>query len=459
MRTYSKLKTFVRRPVRTWVKVSSAFVFLIVMLLVLEFMAAGIITIYISSTFNSFQIDEYNELYRKNSYKRSPMSLYLHDRKISFVNKTNASSIEYEIIPTEHESRMHQIGQDTMKAKLDSIRKQDYLNSTARHPSNRKIRKTAYPYEIRIRWKAYKTQLKLHSELLSKVNLTKWDTWNCTKCFDNQFHFLNPSKICAVAGSESAGDVDLLVIVTSQAKNIENRMALRRTWLSLAKNNTSNMRYIFFLGRIEDAEDARNISKENLQFNDIVIGNFTDHYDYLTTKTVAGIYWTNKYCPNSKYFLKTDDDMWVNTEKILSMLQKIPDSGFVGGACLPRAKPIRTLTGTLRKFYLPYTDFLFKFYPPYCQGLGILVSQDIVRAVSSISQNTPFFKFEDVYLGLCFAKLRVRLNLIPAFKDRLYDHYTKYYNMTTCDLKGDEFVTVHKVPIHVMELAWNAACT
>ena len=131
----------------------------------------------------------------------------------------------------------------------------------------------------------------------------------------------------------------------------------------------------------------------------------------------------------------------------------------MSAACLPQVKPVRTLTGTLRKFYIPYTDFRYTFYPPYCQGLGILVSQDVVRDVRNISPSIPFFKIEDVYLGLCFSRLRIRLNVIPGFKDRLYDYYTKYYNMTVCDMKGDDFIAVHQVPTNVMEIAWNKHCT
>ena len=51
-------------------------------------------------------------------------------------------------------------------------------------------------------------------------------------------------------------------------------------------------------------------------------GNFQDAYHNITTKMLFGLKWLKDYCPASKFVLKLYDDVFLNTYKILELLQK-----------------------------------------------------------------------------------------------------------------------------------------
>lgn len=47
-----------------------------------------------------------------------------------------------------------------------------------------------------------------------------------------------------------------------------------------------------------------------------------DTYRNLTLKTIMGMKWASKYCSGAKFFLKIDDDMTLNTYKLLKYLEE-----------------------------------------------------------------------------------------------------------------------------------------
>ncbi|KAK3095329.1 hypothetical protein FSP39_013265 [Pinctada imbricata] len=431
------------RCVQVLYRVSALIISLCFIFIFLETLAAGIVTIYISSTFNTIRIsnDVRNKDYEYFDHN-SGSSVLSMKKKERNVDKVIIGDEEYEIIKTE---------ENPVK-----MQKKSYITQ-APHEDIPTSREEFKKWAVERRWKKLKLRVAEREKLLLTIDQSRWDTWACNECFYNKFEFINPSKnVCSI--HRGMKGIKLLFVITTQPQNFNNRLTLRNTWLTLAKNNTGEIRYIFLLGNVSNALDFDGIRKENLIYNDIVIGNFTDNYTTLTIKTLAGMSWTVENCRSSKYVMKTDDDMWINTKRLLPMLSNFSKSFFVGGACLPDVKPIRTLTGTLRKFYVPYVDFQYKKYPPYCQGLGILVSSDVAEKVLHVSRDTPFFIFEDVYLGLCFARLRVRPINIPGFQDNSFEQYSKYYNLTISDMIGEKFITIHQAPNDVMVEAWNKTC-
>ncbi len=78
--------------------------------------------------------------------------------------------------------------------------------------------------------------------------------------------------------------------------------------------------------------------------------------------------WAAHFCNSTKFFLKVDDDMIVNSYALLPFLEVYPQPVTDSLLCLPNmhAKVDRNVTS---KFYMSEKEVLAEYYPPYCNGL------------------------------------------------------------------------------------------
>ncbi|KAK0130926.1 Beta-1,3-galactosyltransferase 2 [Merluccius polli] len=81
---------------------------------------------------------------------------------------------------------------------------------------------------------------------------------------------------------------------------------------------------VFLLGlpsRGNITEQQEHISKENLQYHDLIQSDFVDSYINLTIKTMVIMDWLATRCPNVSYTMKIDSDMFPNVENLVTMLK------------------------------------------------------------------------------------------------------------------------------------------
>ena len=196
-------------------------------------------------------------------------------------------------------------------------------------------------------------------------------------------------------------DIDLLIIILTVHENVQQRTALRDSWLTPTTNNTSNVRYAFLLGEIKDRKLQADIMRENDAFKDIIKEDFVDVYSNLTYKTIMGFKWAAIKCGVAKAVLKTDDDMFINVPNVLDIVKShfnFLQTGIVG-SCWKSTRPNRNQKS---KWYASENSFPGKVYPSFCSGTGYLTSLNVVRRVLEISPHVPFFHLEDVHVQLGF---------------------------------------------------------
>lgn len=114
--------------------------------------------------------------------------------------------------------------------------------------------------------------------------------------------------------TDNGATLDLLVIVVSSADHFQARQAIRKTWGQFAVERGAYL--LFLLGSTEDNQIQTKIIEEDKQHNDILQGQFNDHYYNLTLKTISMMKWISENCQNVKWVLKVDDDMFVNMQFI-----------------------------------------------------------------------------------------------------------------------------------------------
>ncbi|XP_066386477.1 hydroxyproline O-galactosyltransferase GALT6-like [Miscanthus floridulus] len=191
-------------------------------------------------------------------------------------------------------------------------------------------------------------------------------------------------------------NVEMFIGVLSAGSHFTERMAVRRSWMSLVRNSSSIVARFFVAlnGRKEANED---LIKEADFFRDIVIVPFADSYDLVVLKTVAICDYVAHVVP-AKYVMKCDDDTFVRLDSVMAEVKKIQDGkSFYLGNMNYYHRPLRE-----GKWAVSYEEWPREEYPPYADGAGYVVSSDIANFIASEMENgrLNMFKMEDVSMGM-----------------------------------------------------------
>ncbi|XP_022100937.1 UDP-GlcNAc:betaGal beta-1,3-N-acetylglucosaminyltransferase 7-like [Acanthaster planci] len=213
-------------------------------------------------------------------------------------------------------------------------------------------------------------------------------------------YLINPSSTTC----QTSNRVDLLVLVTSHPENSERRKVIRETWGaprgSTAVSAVVKVRFLLGVTALTGGQSVgvpSDLLREADKHDDLIMEEFLDSYLNLTIKTVMGLKWASRFCPDAHYVMKTDDDIIVNVPKILAFLHAAPRRALITGRL---AKSYPVIRDKWEKFYMPKHIYSKSTYPDYCVGLGYIMSIDMVHKLYLQSLLTPVFPWEDVYVGI-----------------------------------------------------------
>ncbi|XP_048350478.1 beta-1,3-galactosyltransferase 5 isoform X2 [Sphaerodactylus townsendi] len=241
----------------------------------------------------------------------------------------------------------------------------------------------------------------------------------------------------------------LVILVASSAdSHSDTRMAIRDTWGKEKLIDNKRVMTFFLLGITLNHDNQVAVAAESQKYKDIIQKDFIDSYYNLTLKTMMGIEWVYKFCPQSSFVMKTDSDMFVNPYYLMELLlKKNRTTRFFTGFLKLNDQPIRQISS---KWYVSNHEFPGNKYPPFCSGTGYVFSIDVAYQVYNIAENIPFIKLEDVFIGLCLAKL----DIIPEELHSEQMFFPEGLTFSACHFK--KIVTSHFVKPHDLMVYWNA---
>uniref|UniRef100_A0A8C9Y245 Hexosyltransferase n=1 Tax=Sander lucioperca TaxID=283035 RepID=A0A8C9Y245_SANLU len=215
---------------------------------------------------------------------------------------------------------------------------------------------------------------------------------------------LQPDGVCGAGTKETK-------------ENFLNRLAIRRTW----GEGGGYVRRVFLLGKESTEDRGVNalLQMESKQYGDILQWDFKDTFFNLTLKDVLFWSWFKRSCSRTRFVFKGDDDVFVNTPKMISYLRdqlKKPQAhktlrDFMVGDVIAAAVPIRFNES---KYFMP--DSFYKgFYPMYAGGGGVVYSGLLAKRLHDMSKRLNLFPIDDVYVGMCMVRLNAQPVHHPAF--------------------------------------------
>ncbi|XP_029377786.1 N-acetyllactosaminide beta-1,3-N-acetylglucosaminyltransferase 2 [Echeneis naucrates] len=219
----------------------------------------------------------------------------------------------------------------------------------------------------------------------------------------------------------------LLLAVKSQVSHFDRRQAIRQSWGGAGVVANKTVVTVFLLGNATAWDHHPDLSSslqdESNRHNDIIQWDYRDSFFNLTVKEVLFLEWIQTRCPNARFIFKGDDDVFVNTYRILDFLKGLSEPKardlFVGDV-ITEAGPHRDKKV---KYFIPESMYVGK-YPPYAGGGGYLFSGDIAARLRSVSQHVPLYPIDDVYTGMCLKKLGLAPEKHKGF--RTFDIEEKY---------------------------------
>lgn len=294
----------------------------------------------------------------------------------------------------------------------------------------------------------------------------------------------------------------LVIAVASKLKNFKQRSIIRQTWGNTNDFNypafvkfhgysvenylqplTENMnlfkdylqgrgermrlkvRVVFVVGRSRDDSSTLYMKREAEIHNDIIQEDFVDCYHNLTLKSVMILkHIANNCTQNSAFFLKCDDNSFVNIPNMLHFLlggtiplykdtlqyydrlsSKPTDrlnetKNLIIGHKFCNVLPSRDVSGTS---YMPSSIYPLDIYPDYISGSGYLISMDVVPKLYAAALKTTFLPLEDVFItGICAD--------IAGIERRHHPLFTSFTPEGLCSLRGS--ILSHRVKN--WEMAW-----
>lgn len=240
----------------------------------------------------------------------------------------------------------------------------------------------------------------------------------------------------------------LVLLVTSSHEQLSARTAIRKTWgrerVVLGKRTET----FFLLGTTPSEATALAVAQEGRRHRDIIQKDFLDVYLNLTLKTMMGIEWVHHFCPQAAFVMKTDSDMFVNVSYLVELLlRKNRTARFFTGFLKMHDLPIREKRS---KWFVSRYEYPWDKYPPFCSGTAYVFSGDVASQVYNVSESVPFLKLEDVFVGLCLAKLGIGL-------EELHSEQTFFpggLSFSICRFR--KIVACHHVQPQKMLIYWKA---
>ncbi|XP_073334970.1 N-acetyllactosaminide beta-1,3-N-acetylglucosaminyltransferase 2a [Pagrus major] len=200
----------------------------------------------------------------------------------------------------------------------------------------------------------------------------------------------------------------LLLVVKSLIPHFDRRQAIRETWGRTGVFANRTVATVFLIGNSSPDDHLPDLlamlGHEAELHKDVLQWDYRDTFFNLTLKEVLFLDWFSQSCPRAQFILKGDDDVFVNTLRIIDLLtglsEKTAKDLFIGDV-ISNAGPHRDQK---LKYFVPESVFVGQ-YPPYAGGGGYLYSGELALRLYNISQQVVLYPIDDVYTGMCLKKL------------------------------------------------------
>ncbi len=263
-------------------------------------------------------------------------------------------------------------------------------------------------------------------------------------------------SICNLGSND---EIILFVAILTSRDNYNNRQTIRSTWVSISQNNTSSVRYMFVTGK-----GGQSLDDECKKYNDIVMGDFRDNPELITQKTMFAMQWFSKFCTGAKFFMKLQDDVFVNLPRLLRWLrqnQKELKDMILSNECkFNESVPLEDIEEwqALQRTFGENKQLSDMHYPPYCATDNFITSGTVLLDLNEkyLPELTHVPSKEHIFIGLGLYILPYKVTLRSINLVLYVDYSKKDLSSWVEDIKGGgEVLSFHSTPLADMPYLWT----
>ncbi|KAM4663377.1 beta-1,3-galactosyltransferase 9 [Discoglossus pictus] len=224
---------------------------------------------------------------------------------------------------------------------------------------------------------------------------------------------VSKSYIIHEPGLCSDKNVFLLSVVFSSPENKTRRDGIRHTWGNITTFKDLAIITVFAIGRPILETTQAEIFNESQFHKDIIEGSFGDTFQNETLKAIMMMEWIVTFCPNARFVLKSDQQMYVNVISLAEYLFSldINSEDIYTGRVIHQGHPDRDPESL---YFVPLWSYSGTYYPDYCSGAAMVMSQDVARKIYIVSKDVPPLIPSDIFIGLCSR----RAGIVPIHSSR-----------------------------------------
>lgn len=251
----------------------------------------------------------------------------------------------------------------------------------------------------------------------------------------------------------------LLIMVPSVPSHFAVRDVIRNTYGSFARNSgtvhiktnstlNETVKIMFLVGKDGNINTDNLLKNESRIHGDIVQADFRDSYFNLTRKMLVALKWAAMYCNEIDFFLKADEDVFVNVPTLVSRLKR--DHHGIQGAIYGHINKRSSVKRT-GKWAVGWREFPLLFYPTYASGNSYVISGNIIPRMFMVSEYFPYMPIEDAFItGILARVVEARHVDVRGFT------YWEDGVPNPCSFVRDSRISATKVDEALMKKLWQA---
>ena len=206
-------------------------------------------------------------------------------------------------------------------------------------------------------------------------------------------YMINNSDAC----NDKSENVMVTILVISAPGHFVEREAIRTSWGEIKERK--EVVFSFIVGLSDNNTLDKAVIEESNKNGDLIVNNIEDLYQNLSLKTLSAFVWFKKFCHNSKFLLKVDDDVFVHLNKLLELIQVLLKTNTrqrsITGHIVKNWKPVRNQKS---KYRITEAEHPGDAYPDFATGPSYLVSQQAVEEIIPVAMEHRYIHLEDVFL-------------------------------------------------------------
>ncbi|KAL8617483.1 hypothetical protein ACOMHN_048121 [Nucella lapillus] len=229
----------------------------------------------------------------------------------------------------------------------------------------------------------------------------------------NLSHILiTPADACSGDRGSSPSSPFLVVLVLSSylQQAARERAAIRATYGSVASGGggrwpkgkplAAPVTMLFLLGTPPSPTHRQLVQTESARYGDMLVADFVDSYQNLTLKVLHGLRWVLHNCPQAKFVLKADDDVFVNLPLLTAFLSKRGQKNSIYGHGY-----FGSVVSRKGRWAVPSSVYPVPRYPVYMSGTAYVMSRDAAQKIVEASHRIPLVLVEDAFITGILAQI------------------------------------------------------